>query len=83
MNSVLIVEWNGNTYEFPANWVDLQVIVDEEVVDDFYGGGKFEDQWDARTFPNFSIRHNETGQESRVTFEDEIWEFFSHEPAKI
>ena len=80
MNATLILEWNGKTYTYPAQWVESQIIIDEKIVDDIYGGGDMEEEWNAGNHPNFTIQHDETGQTSRVSFEDEIWEFLTHEP---
>lgn len=56
--------------------------MDEKLVDDIYGGGDMEDEWNTGNWPNFTVRHNETGQTCIVTFVDEIWEFFTHETLK-
>lgn len=82
MNATLTLEWNGKTYTYPVEWVKSQIIMDEKLVDDIYGGGDMEDEWNTGNWPNFTVRHNETGQTCIVTFVDEIWEFFTHETLK-
>lgn len=82
MNATLKLEWNDKTYTCPAHWEGGYIIVDEKVIDDIYGGGEMEDEWDTGNHPNFTIIHDETGQTSRATFDDEIWELYSHEELK-